>query len=475
MAFVIVLAVGFITMLDVSIVNVALPSIEQFLGASASHIQWIVSGYSLTFGLALIPSGRIGDVLGRRLVFQIGLIGFVLSSLLCGFSVDAQWLVIMRIAQGVFAGIVNPQVLALIQELYQGKARARAFGFFGMTIGVSTAIGPLLGGFLVSSLGSDFGWRSVFLINVPIGLVVVPLAFMFLPSDKASSAHRHRVAGGSLDLDVPGIVLMGVSTLAIMWPFVSVAGSKSFSAAPWWLLLVAAILIVVLVVWERHYDAIGKHPILPHALLSNRGFVYGTVFGCAYFAGFTSIFVALTMYFQEGLGMSALLAGLAQMPFAIASALASVYAGHLLPRFGRPLVVLATLILVVGVVATAGVAQYADPHQARWLIPLCLFVAGLGSGAAISSNQTLTLETVPMSESGTASGLLQTLQRLGASIGLALITTAFFTIANASGTKISAQTQSGWGHALAVTLLIVVAFLIVSLIVAIADTSRRHK
>jgi MFS family permease len=181
----------------------------------------------------------------------------------------------------------------------------------------------------------------------------------------------------------------------------------------------------------------------------------------------------VTMYFQDGLGLPAWLAGLAQMPFAIGSAVASARAGKLLPHVGRPLVVFGVGLLILGILAVALVAQSADPKAAPWIIAALLFIAGLGSGASISSNQTLTLETVPTAQSGTASGVLQTVQRLGASIGLALITTVFFS-ASDSGAR-GAGAAAGWGHALAVSLVLVVVLLGVALIVAVFDMSRRRR
>lgn len=460
-AFGLVLSVGFMTMLDVSIVNVALPSIQRFLGAGASHVQWIVAGYSLTFGLSLVPGGRLGDVLGRRSVFLIGLGGFVLASALCGLAPTATFLVVMRIAQGVFSGIVNPQVLALIQELFQGTERARAFGYFGMTIGVSTAIGPLLGGVLVSALGPQLGWRSVFLINVPIGLVVIPLSWRFLPPD--SRARR------SLDLDALGLVLLGAGVLAAMWPFVSATGARGFGGAPWWLLAIAASLFGVLVAWERRYDARGRHAILPASLVRNRAFVMGTAFGCAYFAGFTSIFIVLTMYFQEGLGFPAWLAGLAQMPFAISSAYAAARSGRLITSHGRRMIVMGVSMVIAGLAGVAAAGAFAPPRLAPWIMAVFLVVAGLGSGITISPNNALTLAQVPGRESGTASGLLQTLQRLGASIGLAVITTVFFALAQAGDGR---AREGAWGHALALALLCTIAMLALALVIGVGDARR---
>ena len=189
-AFAVCLGAGFMTLLDVSIVNVALPSIEASLGAGPSDLQWIVAGYTLAFGLVLVPAGRLGDVRGRRTVFVAGLTGFVVASAACGLATTPEMLAVMRLVQGLAAGVLNPQVVGLIQQLFTGPERGRAFGLFGATIGVSTAVGPLLGGLLLAVFGEDQGWRAVFLVNVPLGAVLIPLALRYLPRTDRPSPVR---------------------------------------------------------------------------------------------------------------------------------------------------------------------------------------------------------------------------------------------------------------------------------------------
>lgn len=476
-AFVVVLAAGFMTLLDVSIVNVALPSIETGLGAGPSQIQWIVAGYSLAFGLSLVPAGRIGDLVGRRTMFLVGLTGFVLASALCGLATGAGVLALTRVVQGLFAGILNPQVVALIQELFSGPARARAFGYFGMTVGVSTAIGPALGGFLVSALGSEHGWRLVFLINVPIGLVVIPLAWRRLRGvDEAARAARAASGPDSagprgLGLDGVGLLLIAAIVLALMWPFISASEhTRGLAAAPWWMVGVAALLLVVLTVWERQQDSRGEAAVLPGSLVRNRGFVLGTALGAAYFAGFTGIFIVTTLYFQQGAGLEPWEAGLAQIPFALTSAFTSARSGHWVNRSGRRVVVAG---LVTMLVAVAGLAVLVLVGGATrwtvWLVPVGLALAGAGSGAVISPNQALTLAEVPGSLAGTASGLLQTLQRLGATVGLALMTSVFFTSVGRAPTGDLAAHARAFGLSLVVT----VGLLLAALVIALADASRR--
>lgn len=468
-AFAFVLAAGFMTLLDVSIVNVALPSIESGLGAGASEIQWIVAGYSLAFGLVLVPAGRIGDLVGRRTMFTIGLTGFVLASLACGLAVDSRTLVITRVVQGVFAGILNPQVAALIQQLFQGPARARAFGYFGMTVGVSTAIGPTLGGFLVSALGPEHGWRSVFLINVPIGMVVIPLAWRNLRG--VDRGHRERPHEGGLGLDAVGLGLIAVIVLALMWPFISSSDNPDgLAGSPWWLLAVAAAFLVVLVLWERAQDGRGRPAVLPGILVRNKGFVLGAALGSAYFAGFTGIFINATLYFQQGAGLPAWQAGLAQVPFAVFSAVSAARSGNWVNKVGRRVVILGLSTMLVAILAIMVVASlFADRHWTVWVVSALLGLAGAGSGLVISPNQALSLADVPGHVAGTASGLLQTLQRLGATVGLALMTAVFFMVV---GTAPNGDLSSH-AHALVASMGVTVALLGIALAIGVVDSRRR--
>lgn len=476
-AFVVVLAAGFMTLLDVSIVNVALPSIETGLGAGPSQIQWIVAGYSLAFGLSLVPAGRIGDLVGRRTMFLAGLSGFVIASALCGFATGAAMLALTRVVQGLFAGILNPQVIALIQELFQGPARARAFGYFGMTVGVSTAVGPALGGLLVSALGPEHGWRSVFLINVPIGLVVIPLAWRRLRGvDEAARASRATAGPDApesrgLGLDGVGLLLIAAIVLALMWPFISASEhERGLAGAPWWMVGVAALLLVLLTIWERQQDSRGEAAVLPGALVRNPGFVLGAGLGSAYFAGFTGIFIVTTLYFQQGAGMPAWEAGLAQIPFALASAVTSARSGRLVNRVGRRLVVLGLVTMLVAIGAIIAVVELlSTEHWAVWLVSGLLALAGAGSGLVISPNQALTLADVPRALSGTASGLLQTLQRLGATVGLALMTSVFFTVVGSA----QAGDLPAHSRAMGVSMAVTVALLLVALVIALFDARRR--
>lgn len=468
MPFSIVLAAGFMTLLDVSIVNVALPSIEAGLHAGPAQVQWIVAGYALTFGLTLVAAGRAGDIFGRRTLFIIGLGGFVLASAGCGFATSATMLAAMRLAQGMFAGVLNPQVLGLMQDLFTGPARARAFGVFGVIVGISTAIGPALGGALIAIAGPDLGWRLVFLINLPIGLVVLPLAAKYLPS---VDHERQSLRSVFAQFDPVGVTLVGITVVLIMFPFLSSSGeggtSGSTNAHVYWLLVVAAVVAGIVVVWEKWFHAKGREVLLDPALVHNPSFVLGVLTAFFYFSGFTSIFIIFTLYLQQGLGWTAFSAGLAAVPFALVSGFTSGISGRLLNRYGRVIPVLGSLIVVLGVLGMAGAATWVPFPYEPFAVIGFMMVAGVGSGIIISPNQALTLEDVPRGLAGIAAALLQTFQRLGTAIGLAVVTTVYFVAASGPASSVNP------GHAIAVASVVVGALVFLSFVTGVIDWRRR--
>jgi EmrB/QacA subfamily drug resistance transporter len=406
------------TLLDVSIVNVALPSIRTGLDASPSELQWVVSGYALTFGLTLVPSGRLGDALGRRTVFIVGVILFGLASLACGLAPTSALLVAARLVQGAAGGILNPQVSGLIQQLFRGAERGRAFGLLGATIGISTAVGPVTGGLILDRLGAEHGWRWIFFVNLPVALAAVVLARRWLP-DPPPRDHTRR-----LELDPVGVVLLGAAVLGLLLPVVETGhGSASVS---WWVAAAGLAVLGVFLLWERREARHGREPVVDLHLFRVPGYAAGATVGTIYFAGFTGIFFVLTIHFQQSLGYSPLLAGLAVTPFAAGSAVTSAVGGRLVSRWGRSLVTAGLAIVLVGLLATDAVLGSVAGGASGWALAGPLLVAGIGSGFVISPNVTLTVADVPVARAGTAGGLLQTGQRIGTAAGIALIGSVFF-------------------------------------------------
>jgi len=419
-ALVICLLGGGIVLLDVSIVNVALQSISTGLpGATPEAVQWILSGYALSFGLLLVPGGRLGDATGRRRMFIVGVGLFTLASALCGFAPNGVVLVVARLVQGLAGGLLTPQVTALIQQLFRGKERGTAFGLFGATVGIATAIGPLVGGLLITAFGTENGWRFVFFVNLPVGLVTILLAFRYLPA--AGREER----GRKHDFDPVGIVLLGAAVVALLLPFVQSQESKG--SAKWWLVVVAVVLAVLFVLWERRYGRT-KEPVIDLALFRRRSFSLGVGLATLYFAGFTPLFFVLTLALQSGLHYSALLAGLSSVSFAVGSGIASTIGGRIVHRFGRQLIVIGTILVLLGLGAVVWVVANHFRSDLGWWLVGPLLVAGIGSGLTISPNQTLTLSEVPVEQGGSAGGLIQVGARVGSAVGIAAVGSVFYSV-----------------------------------------------
>ncbi|MEO5744315.1 MAG: MFS transporter, partial [Terracoccus sp.] len=378
------------------------------------------------FGLTLVGAGRIGDAIGRRTVFIIGVVLFGLASLACGLAGSAGLLVVARLVQGAAGGILNPQVSGLIQELFRGRERGRAFGMLGATIGISTAVGPIVGGLIISALGPATGWRWIFFVNLPVAVGAVVLARLWLPAPKPRSEKSR------LDLDPVGVVLLALAVVTLLLPLVE-TGRGGAPSVPWWVAVVGLGLTGVFVQWERVYTRRGRSPLVDLALFRVPGYSSGAAVGTIYFAGFTGIFFVLTIYFQQGLGYTPLLAGLAVTPFAAGSAVSAAVGGNLVDRFGRVLVTVGLITVLVGLIATDIVLGLVSGPALGWALAGPLLVAGVGSGIVISPNVTLTLADIPVARAGTAGGLLQTGQRIGTAAGIALIGAVFFASTRADG------------------------------------------
>ncbi|MCU1513879.1 MAG: transporter, partial [Microbacteriaceae bacterium] len=312
-AFAVCVAVAAITILDISKVNVGLPSIEVSLGAGPSQVQLIVAGYALAFGLTLVPSGRLGDIHSRKTMFLIGLAAFTIASVLCAVAPTIEFLLIGRIAQGFAAGIQMPQVLGLIQQLFQGKERSRAFGLFGGAVGAATAFGPSIGGLLIFLGGAHDGWRLLFWMNVPLGAIALVLAFRLLPGRQHHEKKR-------MELDLVGILLLGLATLALMLPFVLTTGNPSDDPRRWFWLVGGAAAAVAFVFWEKSYARRGKSPAVHFALFRHPSYRNGLLIVSAFYAGLPAAFLLIALYAQQGLHVPPLFAGLMTLPYTLIQA-----------------------------------------------------------------------------------------------------------------------------------------------------------
>jgi EmrB/QacA subfamily drug resistance transporter len=411
-----VLVGSFMAVLDTTIVNVALPSIAVGIHASPAELEWVVSGYALTFGLVLVPAGRLGDRFGYRLTFLGGLGVFTLASAGCGLSQSPVELIAARVVQGLAAGIYYPAISAMIQRTFSGQDRSRALGYLGGVVGTSTAVGPLLGGVLIEFLGIHDGWRWVFGVNVFIGAAALPLAFWRLPRRHEPEEHG---------LDPLGSALLAGTLLLLMVPLVE-GRQAGWPAWSWACLGGGVALAAVLAAWEIRLDRRGGEPVLQPALLRHRSFAGGMLLALFYFGGFTSLFFILSILWQEGLGRSALDTGLLVLPFALAFLVSAANSSRFSTRFGRKTVLAGISAMFAGQAVTLAVLHLTVPRPSEWYLVGPLALTGLGNGVVIAPNQDFVLGSVPQRQAGTAGGMLYTAQRIGAAIGIAADGTALF-------------------------------------------------
>lgn len=461
----VLLVVIFMTLVDVSIVNVAVPAIQQGLGATAADIQWVLSGYALTFGVVLVAAGRAGDIVGRGGLFVFGLALFALSSIAAGLAPEPSWLVAARFVQGVGSGIVGPQGLGMIQQYFRGAERGRAFGYLGSAVGVSVAIGPVLGGVLIKLGGPEWGWRLAFLVNLPVGLLAIALALKWFPKPLIqwpSSKGLSKAERAKRSLDPVGSIVLGVAVLAVLFPFVETHGP----AWLWLLLPFGLALIALWVWWERRYARLGKSPMVDLNIFATRSFSNGIAIMALYFLGMTSIWVLVALYLQEGLDKTALQTGLVSAPAALISAVAANWAGKRVLTYGRAVVIAGFGFAIVGLLLSMLVVFLREGgYIAVWWLAWSLAFVGVAQGLVISPNQTLSLAEVPLQHAGSSGAIMQTGQRMGTSIGIAVITAAVF----------AARAVTTWSNAMILGLVLILLVVFVALAVAIKDFRDRRR
>jgi EmrB/QacA subfamily drug resistance transporter len=429
LALIVLLAGMFIALLDTTIVNVALPSIRTSLDASEATLSWIISGYALAFGLALIPAGRLGDRIGHKWVFFAGLALFTLASAACGLAQDDTQLIVARVVQGLAGGIFVPAVTAFIQLLFPAQSRGKAFAIMGAVIGVSSALGPIVGGLIIEAFGEESGWRLVFGVNLPIGVVALIATAMILPNGADVKAAK----GARSGIDVFGLVLLSAALVALLVPLIE-GEDQGWPLWTYVTLVVGALLVVAFAFWEIGYSKRGKSPLVPPHLFSHPAFTGGTILALVYFAAFTSIFFTISILWQSGLGHSALESGLVSIPFAIGSIVGSSQSNRLTQRLGRGVLTIGATLLSVGLIAVFVLLLTVDGVDlTNWMLLLPLLIAGLGNGLFIAPNAQFIVATVDRSEAGGASGVIGVMQRIGSAVGIAVVGSVLFSgIANAN-------------------------------------------
>jgi MFS family permease len=493
-ALIVLLAGMCIALLDTTIVNVALPSIRTSIDASEATLSWIISGYALAFGLALIPAGRVGDRIGHKWVFFTGIALFTLASLACGLAQNDFQLIVSRVVQGLAGGIFVPAVTAYIQLLFPLRMRGKAFAIMGAVIGVSTALGPIIGGLIIQAFGSEEGWRLVFGVNLPIGIATLIAAAVLLPGRReteevaaeaapagpgvpagpgapagaralagAAAAARPTKAG----IDWIGLVLVSGGLIALLVPLIQ----GEDEGWPLWTFLVLAAGILLLVAfgaWEVAYTKRGRLPLVPPKLFRHPAFTGGVVLALVYFAAFTSIFFTISLLWQSGLGHTALESGAVSIPFAIGSIIGSSQSNRLSQRLGRTVLVIGTAAVAVGLAWVWLVLLFTNPADlTNWLLIAPLFIAGLGNGLFIAPNAQFIVATVDRQDAGAASGVISAMQRIGSAVGIAVIGSVFFGTLVVSGPSADAV-ASGFVNSSAAAMGVSVAFAVVAFLLVFA-------
>ncbi|WP_206733777.1 MFS transporter [Pseudoxanthomonas composti] len=401
--------------LDFFIVNVTLPSIRSDLRASTDVAQLVVSVYAIAYAVTLILGGRLGDLFGRRRVFVIGMLGFGLASALCGFAPSTDVLVLGRLLQGVSAAIMAPQSLASIHALFPDHEKHRALGLYGATFGLASVGGQVLGGLLVSADLWGLGWRSVFLINVPVIALAVPAAAILVRETRGEDNGR---------VDVPGTLLLALGVLALVVPLIE--GRER--GWPWWSLAMLALSPCLLAVFwrlEQRRERLGRSPLVPPSAISAApGLALGLLAAALLYA-VAAFFLTFAVYQQAGLGHGALAAGLAVLPLGIGQVLGPACGVRLVRRLGPRVASFGMGLEVAGLLAAAGLAALGAP---AWL-PVPLLLIGLGQGIALPAVVRLNVDLVAPRWAGLAAGLVSAALQLGAALAVALIGGVFFSLA----------------------------------------------
>ncbi|WP_241833371.1 MFS transporter [Streptomyces caatingaensis] len=416
-ALAVVLTASFMDLVDVTIVNIAMPSISKDLGASFSVLQWITEGYALAFAAGLITGGRLGDIFGRRRIFLIGMSGFTLASMLCGVAADPHVLVASRILQGGTAALMVPQVLAIVHSTFPAHERGKVFGMFGAIVGLGAVSGPILGALLTEWNLLGLEWRPIFLVNLPVGIAGLILGRRFIAESRSADA---------LKLDLPGVALATLGIVMFLYPLTQ---GRELGWPLWgWLSMAgSAVVLALFVRYERHKKAKDGSPLVELSLFSVKSFAGGIGVQLAFGIVCGIFFLCWTLYMQLGLGWSPLRAGLTGIPFSLAvSVAAGMSVQKLVPRFGRKVLQAGALVMAAGVLTYIWEAGHYGADIRPWQMALPLVVMGAGMGLIVAPLTEAVIAEVPREHAGSASGLINTVQQLGNAVGLGLVSVVFF-------------------------------------------------
>jgi EmrB/QacA subfamily drug resistance transporter len=411
-------------LLDGTIVNVAAPTIHNDLHSSATGLQWILSGYALAFAMVLITGGRLGDIYGRRRLFIIGSLGFVAASVACGLASTPEMLIACRLAQGSAAALLVPQGLGIIHTVFSSEEQGSAFALFGPVIGLSAMLGPIIGGTLIAANLFGSGWRLVFFVNLPLGLIAAIGAAVLMPESRSPRRLR---------LDAGGGLLAALGMGLLVYPLTE-GQSHDWPAWTYLMLVASAASFAGLVWWNRRVHRAGGDPLVEPSIFEQRAYVAGLASIVVLFAGLLGTMLVMTLFLQFGEHFTPIHAGLTLAPFALGSAIGATLAAALIaPRLGRRVLQLGAVIVAVAVLWLRHVVTSRGLHVTTGALIGPELVLGIGIGMGISPLFDFILASVREHQVGSASGVLNAVQQLAGAIGVAVIGTIFFTVLGHSG------------------------------------------
>jgi EmrB/QacA subfamily drug resistance transporter len=406
----------FMDLVDSTITNVTLVPIQRSLHATPAQLEWVMAAYMISFATLLITGGRLGDIVGRQRVFLVGVVGFGLASLAAAMAQNGDVLIGARAAQGAFAGIMVPQVLSSAQVLFKPDERAKIYGLMGALGALGSVVGLVLGGWMVTADLFGLGWRSIFLVNVPVCVLLVIATLAFVPNSTAEQPVK---------LDILGVVLSAAVVFLVVFPLIDGHHAKW---APWiWGMLAAAPVVgIAFVLQQRHRLRRDGSPMLPMQLFRNRGFASGLAVQTLFWMANGSYMLIIGYYLQQGLNFTSFRAGLALFAMTVGAFIGTPAAEPLSKKFGKQIIFLGGIIQAAAFAWLLLVIHSHDAKLSIWALVPPLAVAGIGLVFLVVPLLDAALATVPEADAGAASGTFNTFQQVGFALGVAVAGVIFF-------------------------------------------------
>ena len=457
----IVLAAEIMDLLDSTIVNVAGPSLKEKLGASPSALQWVIGGYTLTLGAGLVLGGRLADRYSRRNIFLLGLISFTITSLLCAIATNIESLIAFRLIQGFAGALVLPHIIGFIRDVFPPEELGKAFAIFGPVFGLGGILGPIIGGFIIDGNIASTGWRAVFLVNIPIGIINIALAWKYLPRGQSDHSIKIDLLGSLLIITSSGLLLLpliqGQEAGWPLWTFISLAAS--------------IIGFGIFTIQQRWIISRNRTPLVDPDIFKSSTYNLGLAGIFTFFAGFTGVYLIITLFLQIGQGYSARGAGIANIAIALGTAIGGALSGAVLAdKFGTRVLQFGAVAQIVG----ALLLFFALPDMQSfnfWHIAPGMFVSGFGTGLVVAALFDAILLAIKDQLVGSASGVLSAVQSIASSVGIAIFGTIFF------NKVATGHIDQGFRNSLMLQVGLVSIFLLVTFFLprkAVGDTEYAH-